>query len=77
MVDKDRLIRRRSISANRLLDEAEAPREHETEQLDLCTNYAAREAQEQADEAAHARERVGVYGACDGDRRFGVPGNQV
>ena len=29
----------------------------EAEQLDLFTDYAAKEQQEQADEAAHARER--------------------
>ena len=57
IVDKNLLIRRLSISANKLLDEAEAARQHPAEQLDLFTDYAAREEQEQADEAAHARER--------------------
>ena len=56
-MDRNLLIRRLSISANKLLDEAEAPKGHEAEQLDLFTNYAARDAREQADEAAHARER--------------------
>ena len=51
------LIRRLSISANKLLNEAKAPKAHEAEQLDLFTDYSAREQQEQADEAAHARER--------------------
>ena len=57
IVDKNLLIRRLSISANKLLDEAEAPNGHEAEQMDLFTDYSAREQQEQADEAAHARER--------------------
>ena len=57
IVDRNLLIRRLSISANKLLDEAEAPKAHEAEQLDMFTDYAAREAREQADEAAHARER--------------------
>ena len=57
IVDRDLLIRRLSISANKLLDEAEAPNGHEAEQMDLFTDYSAREAREQADEAAHARER--------------------
>ena len=57
IVDKNLLVRRLSISANKLLDEGSAPKEHEAEQLDLFTDYAAREAREQADEAAHARER--------------------
>ncbi len=55
IVDKNLLIRRLSVSANKLLPEADAPKE--AEQLDLFTDYAAKERQEQADEAAHLRER--------------------
>lgn len=57
IIDKNLLIRRLSISANKLLDEASASKEEPAEQLDLFTNYAAKEQQEQADKAAHARER--------------------
>ena len=56
IVDPNLLIRRLSFSANKLLSEADAPKE-EAEQLDLFTDYAVKEQQEQADEAAHARER--------------------
>ena len=56
IVDPNLLIRRLSISANKLLPEADAPKE-EAEQLDLFTDYAAKEQREQADEAAYARER--------------------
>ena len=56
IVDSNLLIRRLSISANKLLPEADTPKA-EAEQLDLFTDYAAKEQQEQADEAAHARER--------------------
>ena len=56
IVDPNLLIRRLSISANKLLPEADAPKD-EAEQLDLFTDYAAKERREQADEAAHARER--------------------
>ena len=56
IVDKNLLIRRLSISANKLLPEADAPKE-EVEQLDLFTDYTAKEQRDQADEAAHARER--------------------
>ena len=56
IVDPALLIRRLSISANRLLEEGKAPKQ-EAEQLDLFTDYAAREKQAQADEAAHARKR--------------------
>ena len=57
IVDKNLLIRRLSISANKLLDEAEAPKGPEAEQLDLFTDYSSREQQEQGGEAAHVRER--------------------
>ena len=57
IVDKNLLIRRLSISANKLLDEAEAPKGPEAEQLDLFTDYSIREQQEQGGEAAHVRAR--------------------
>ena len=57
IVDQNLLIRRLSISANKLLDEASASKEEPAEQLDLFTDYAAKEQQEQANKAAHARER--------------------
>ena len=56
IVDENLLIRRLSISANKLLPEADAPKE-EAEQLDLFTDYAAKEQREQVDKAAHTRER--------------------
>ena len=57
IVDPNLLVRRLSISANKLLPESEVPKETEAEQLDLFTDYAEKEKQEQADEADHARER--------------------
>ena len=57
IVDPDLLIRRLSLSANRLLDEADAPGEEEPVQLDLFTDYAAQAERRRADEAARARER--------------------
>lgn len=57
IVDPNLLIRRLSISANRLLDEASVPKENRPEQLDLFTDYDAREKRKQADEAVHVRER--------------------
>ena len=56
IVDENLLIRRLSISANKLLPEVDVPKD-EAEQLDLFTDYAAKEQREQADEAAQARER--------------------
>ena len=49
IVDPNLLVRRLSISANKLLDEAEAAKGHKAEQLDLFTDYAEREKREQAD----------------------------
>lgn len=71
IVDQNLLVRRLSISANRLLNEAEVPRETEAEQLDLFTDYAAKEKQAQADEAAHARERRIQEAMLDIKKRYG------
>ena len=57
IVDKNLLVRRLSISANKLLPDADVPSKNEVEQLDLFTDYAARQQRELADETAHARER--------------------
>ena len=57
IVSKNLLVRRLSISVNKLLPETNVSSENEAEQLDLFTDYAAKEQQEQADETAHARER--------------------
>lgn len=57
IVSRHLLIRRLSLSAGRLLDEAVVPRQEQPEQMDLFTDYAAREAQRAEDAAAHARER--------------------
>ena len=48
IVDENLLIRRLSISANKLLPEVDVPKD-EAEQLDLFTDYAAKEQREQAD----------------------------
>ena len=57
IVNPNLLIRRLSLSANRLLKETEIPKEETPEQLDLFTDYTAKEQQAQADEAAQAKER--------------------
>ena len=51
------LVRRFSISANRLLRESDVPPLSAPEQLDLFTDYAAEDARRAADEAKQARER--------------------
>lgn len=70
IVDENLLIRRLSISANKLLDEANAPK-GEAEQLDLFTDYAAKEHQEQEDRVAHARERKLQEAMLDIKKKYG------
>ena len=50
IVDESLLVRRVNITANHVVDEASAPKKNEMEQLDLFTDYAAKE-KEQAEEA--------------------------
>ena len=58
IVNTDLMVRRLNIVAGRVISESEAmTREGEFEQMDLFTDYSVREQQEQAGEAAHARER--------------------
>ena len=57
IVDRQLLIRRLSLCANHLLEEGSASKEERPEQLDLFTDYAAKERQEAEEAAAHARER--------------------
>ena len=56
-MDKNLRSRRLSITAKKLRSEASASKEEPAEQLDLFTDYASKETQEQADRAAHTRER--------------------
>lgn len=57
IVDPDLLIRRLNIVANHVIDEAAVPSEPVTEQLDLFTDYEARDRQQAEDAAALKRER--------------------
>ena len=58
IVNQDLLIRRLNIAANHVIDEASAPKPDAAfEQLDLFTDYAAREAEQKKEEADLERER--------------------
>ncbi|MGN0746359.1 MAG: DNA methylase [Aristaeellaceae bacterium] len=71
IVDPALLVRRVSLAAGRVVDEAEARQAPAFEQLDLFTDYAA-EDQRRAEEAARlARERRGQEAVLDIRRRFG------
>lgn len=57
IADKNLLIRRMYLTANRVTDENNIPNESAAEQLDLFTDYAAAQAQKEAEAAELARER--------------------
>lgn len=65
------LIRRLSLSANHLLDETSAPKRGEAEQMDLFTDYAAKEQREAEDKAARVRERKIQETVLGLKKRFG------
>ena len=56
IVDKTLLARRLTLCANHLLDESSVP-EDLPEQIDLFTDYSAKEKQKKEADTAHARER--------------------
>lgn len=57
IVDRTLLIRRMYLTANQVTDENDIPAEPAVEQLDLFTDYAAAQAQKEAEAAELARER--------------------
>ncbi len=57
IVDPSLSVRRVTVAANRLVDEAEAGKPQQFEQLDLFTDYAALEKEKEEEEARLARER--------------------
>ena len=71
VVDPALLIRRLSISANRLLDEDAAQQQETVEQLNLFTDYNAKEEQQEVDAASHARERKIQEAMLDIKRKYG------
>lgn len=57
IVDKSLLVRRLSISANRLLCEGDVPRQDQVEQLDLFIDYEEQERHKEEQDATYTRER--------------------
>lgn len=57
IVDKNLLIRRINITANRVVDEATVQKTDNYEQLDLFTDYAAAQARKEREEAELEREK--------------------
>ncbi len=57
IVDKNLLVRRINITANKLVDEESASKKDTYEQLDLFTDYKAKEEENAKEEAATAKDR--------------------
>lgn len=57
IVDQNLLIRRLNIVANHVVDENTVSKDAQFEQLDLFTDYAAREAEQEAEKTELERER--------------------
>lgn len=57
IVDEGMLIRRVNLSANRVIDESQAGKKTEFEQMDLFTDYQALEQEKEEEKAARERER--------------------
>lgn len=71
IVDKDLLIRRINITANKLVDESAVSKTEEFEQLDLFTDYQAREKEEAKEEADLEREKRMQRAMLDIKKKFG------
>ena len=68
IVDKNLLIRRMYVVANRVLPEADAPKKRDDAvQLDFFTDYAAEAEKQKAEDEALARERRIQKRAFQGD----------
>ena len=71
IIDRNLLSRRLTISANRVLPEKDAPRKKAFEQLDLFTNYAAVQEQQEREAADLEREKKVQKAVLDIKKRFG------
>ena len=71
IVDPDLLIRRLNIVANHVIDESSVPAKPEVEQLDLFTDYEARDRQQAEDAAALKRERSQQEAILSIKKKFG------
>ena len=71
IVDPDLLVRRLNIVANHVIDESSVPATPETEQLDLFTDYEARNCQQAEDAAALEREKRQQEAILSIKKKFG------
>ena len=71
IVDPKLLVRRISISANHVVSEKDAPKKGTMEQLDLFTDYAAKQQKQAEEEAELAREKKMQETMLTIKKRFG------
>lgn len=71
IVDPDLLVRRLNIVANHVIDEVSVPPEPAAEQLDLFTDYEARDRQQAEDAATLKRERSQQEAILSIKKKFG------
>lgn len=71
IVNKNLLVRRINITANRVVDESQAANKAEYEQLDLFTDYAALQKQRQEEETELEKEKNIQKAILDIKKRFG------
>lgn len=71
IVDRNLSVRRMYIAFSRVQNEQDVPHDRNPEQLDLFTDYNAREAAAEAEKAAHERERRKQEAMIEIRKRFG------
>ena len=71
IVDENLLVRRLNIVANHVIDETSVPAQTEAEQLDLFTDYEARDRQQAEDTAALEREKRQQQAVLSIKKKFG------
>ncbi len=71
IVDKNLLVRRINITANKLVDEESVSKKETYEQLDLFTDYKAKEEEQAKEEEALERERRMQKAMLDIKKKFG------
>lgn len=71
IVDKNLLVRRLNVTANRVLDEKSIPKPPQYQQMDFFTDYAAEQEKQKVEQAELAREKKIQEAMIDIKKRFG------
>lgn len=71
IVDKNLLIRRLNVTANRVIDEKSMPKPPQYQQMDFFTDYASEQEKQKTEQAELAREKKIQEAMIDIKKRFG------